>query len=198
MKQFGTTLQISASDLANHLACRHITTLDLLAARGEIDREFREDPRIDALIERGRRHEAEYIAQQKSAGLTVLENDPDNASVQRTIDAMKSGVDVIVQAALSDGKWWGRADVLQKVDVPSELGNWSYEVVDTKLARNTKGGTILQLCLYSEMLAALQGHTPDLARFIAHYVRESANFESASLSSILHSGGRYMFFVDLY
>jgi uncharacterized protein len=161
MKLLGTTLQISASDLANHLACRHITTLDLLAVRGEIDREFREDPRIDALKERGRRHEASYITQLKSDGLTVLQNDPDNASVQRTIDAMKSGVDVIAQAALSDGKWWGRADVLRKIEVPGELGNWSYEVVDTKLARETKGGTILQLCLYSEMLAKLQGRLPE-------------------------------------
>jgi uncharacterized protein len=31
------------------------------------------------------------------------------------------------------------------VETPSALGVWSYEVIDTKLARETKGGTILQL-----------------------------------------------------
>src|SRR5207249_2249824 len=61
---------------------------------------------------------------------------------------------------LKDGHWFGRADVLLKVNEPSQLGNWSYEVVDTKLARETRGGTILQLCLYSELLALIQGMTP--------------------------------------
>jgi predicted RecB family nuclease len=36
---------------------------------------------------------------------------------------------------------------------PSDLGAWSYEVVDTKLARETKGNTVLQIYLYSDLLA---------------------------------------------
>ena len=35
--------------------------------------------------------------------------------------------------------------------------------MDTKLARETRAGTILQLCTYCEMLAAMQGAEP--ARF---------------------------------
>jgi len=81
--------------------------------------------------------------------------------LQRTVNAMKSGIEVIAQADLKDGNWRGRADILLKVDRPSHFGNWSYEVVDTKLARETRGGTILQLCLYSELLAELQGVVPD-------------------------------------
>ena len=49
---------------------------------------------------------------------------------------------------------------LKKVNTRSDLGNWSYEVVDTKLARETKGGTILQLCLYSELVEKIQGLLP--------------------------------------
>ncbi len=86
--------------------------------------------------------------------------DPDTG-VAQTIDAMRSGADVIVQAALRDGRWFGRADVLQRVEQPSSLGAWSYEVTDTKLARETRAGTILQLGLYSEMLAAAQGARPE-------------------------------------
>ena len=52
----------------------------------------------------------------------------------------------------------GRADVLRRVEVPSDLGPWSYEVLDTKLARETKGGTVLQLCLYADLIEAVQGH----------------------------------------
>jgi hypothetical protein len=36
-------LLISASDLSKHLACRHLTSLDLLAARGAIVKAWRHD-----------------------------------------------------------------------------------------------------------------------------------------------------------
>ena len=74
---------------------------------------------------------------------------------------MRSGAAVIVQAALSDGRWYGRPDVMRRVEKPSGLGGWSYDVTDTKLARETRAGTILQLGLYSEMLGAAQGARPD-------------------------------------
>src|SRR5437867_10920573 len=157
-------LQVSASDLAKHLACRHLTSLDLRAARGEIDRPYRHDPALEVLQERGFRHEAAYLAYLKDRGHTVVldENGLDeDARIQRTVNAMKSGIEVIAQADLKDGNWRGRADILLKVDRPSNLGNWSYEVIDTKLARETRGGTILQLCLYSELVAQIQGLMPD-------------------------------------
>src|SRR5665811_930637 len=43
---------------------------------------------------------------------------------------------------------------------PSKLGDFSYEIEDTKLARTTSAKFILQLCLYSEMLAEIQGVMP--------------------------------------
>ncbi len=79
---------------------------------------------------------------------------------------MREGVDVIYQANLRKGMWRGRADFLVKVDTPSKLGNWSYQVVDAKLARETRTGTILQLFLYSEMIADIQGIAPQLAYVI--------------------------------
>ena len=67
-----------------------------------------------------------------------------------------------MQAALEHGRWFGRPDVLIRIDRPSRnLGAWSYEAADAKLARETRGGTILQLGLYCEMLEALQGLAPD-------------------------------------
>jgi len=42
-----------------------------------------------------------------------------------------------------------------RLEATSALGPWSYEVYDTKLARETRGSTILQLAVYSELLAAL-------------------------------------------
>ena len=58
-------------------------------------------------------------------------------------------------------RWYGRPDVLLKVGRPgSQYGSWSYGAADTKLARETRGGTILQLGLYSEMLEHAQGVAP--------------------------------------
>ena len=79
------------------------------------------------------------------------------SAVEQTVDAMRAGSDVIAQATLASGQWHGRADVLLRVDRPSRLGDWSYEVVDTKLSRETRAGTILQLCLYSDLLSEVQG-----------------------------------------
>lgn len=72
------------------------------------------------------------------------------------MEAMGSGIDVILQPALRDGRWFGRPDVLRKVARPSRLDDWSYEGADTKLARETRGATILQLATYSDMLRATQ------------------------------------------
>jgi predicted RecB family nuclease len=157
-------LEISASDLAKHLACRHLTSLDLRAARGEINRPYWHDPAIAVLQERGFRHEAAYLSYLKDQGHTILADEnglDEQARLQRTVEAMKAGIEVIAQADLGSGNWRGRADILMKVNRPSRFGNWSYEVIDTKLARETRGGTILQLCLYSELLAELQGVIPD-------------------------------------
>ena len=87
----------------------------------------------------------------------------DSASVSETLDAMRSGVSVIVQGALQVGQWSGRADVLRRVETPSGLGPWSYEVIDTKLARETKGSTVLQVSLYSDLLGSLQERVPEFA-----------------------------------
>ena len=76
---------------------------------------------------------------------------------------MRAGAPIIAQGALQAGRWGGRADILRRIEKPSDLGAWSYEVIDTKLARETKGNTVLQICLYSDLLAEAQKLTPEFA-----------------------------------
>src|SRR6185369_3445465 len=83
------------------------------------------------------------------------------AAAAETIAAMRSGVDVVYQATFFDGTWRGHADFLLKASKPSDLGDWSYEVADTKLARKAKAGAILQVCSYVEQLARVQGVAPE-------------------------------------
>jgi predicted RecB family nuclease len=165
MRLLDTHLQLSASDLAAHLACRHVTTLD----RARVERNLRPPAqswtRLDALQQRGIEHERAYLAHLRESGLEVVElpeiGPPPAELAQQTRGAMAAGVEVIAQATLLDDPWHGRADILRRVPRPSDLGDWSYEAVDTKLARETRGGTILQLCLYSDLLARLQGAMPE-------------------------------------
>ena len=66
---------------------------------------------------------------------------------------MRAGADVIYQATFARDGWRGRADFLIRVDEPSDLGPWSYEAWDTKLARSAKPAAVLQLGFYSEEVA---------------------------------------------
>jgi uncharacterized protein len=163
MRKFGDALELSASDLAGHLACARLTQLSLAVANGRLKWPHRYDPSVEVLRERGDRHERAYIEHLRGEGrdvVTIPSLTPDEAGADLTLGAMRAGAGVIVQAVLRGDGFVGRADVLLRVDTPSALGPWSYEVTDTKLARETKGGTILQLSLYSAQVAAAQGVSP--------------------------------------
>jgi len=157
-------LRLAATDLSNHLACGHLTTLDLRVARGEASApEFR-SPDLQVLRELGLRHEAEYLDSLRKQGLKVVDLRDlrdDEQAIAETVAYLKQGVDVIAQAPLGSGLWFGRPDVLRKVAKPSGLGAWSYEVYDCKLTRETKAATILQLALYSELLREIQEQEPE-------------------------------------
>ena len=81
----------------------------------------------------------------------------------RTVDAMRRGVDVVYQGRLEsgDGRWSGYPDFLIRVEAPSALGAWSYEAADAKLARTARGTALLQLLLYSDLLATVQEREPE-------------------------------------
>jgi uncharacterized protein len=164
-------IRLAATDLGNHLACRHLTTLDLQVARGERKAPEWAAPDLKVIQELGLRHEAEYLGHlaeqdapeggRKLEVVNLSEIKEDARLVAETLALMERGVDVIAQGALSDGEWFGRPDVLRRVEKACTRWAWSYEVVDTKLARETKATTILQLSLYSELLGKIQGNVPE-------------------------------------
>src|SRR5258708_19673318 len=116
-------LSLSATNLSNFLSCRHLTALDMAAASGKRKRPHLEDPLLQILFDRGLEHERKYVASLQAQGLRVVALDPDNkdrdAAVAQTLDAMRSGVDVIVQGALGEGRWFGRTDVLRRAHSPT-------------------------------------------------------------------------------
>ena len=199
----------SATDLVGYLACEHLTTLDRAALAGMLTATDRQDEELQVLRDRGEEHELRFLEHLRSQGRTVvngrLAKVPDDprprrerleADVELTRRLMHEGADVIFQAALFDGCWRGYADFLLRTDGPSDLGAHHYEVADTKLARRTKGGALLQMCVYSELVARIQGRMPTemhvalggsgnridthrLDDYLAYYRSVKARFEDA-------------------
>ncbi len=171
MQRMDEGLLFSATDLVGFLACEHLTGLEVAAAAGLMKRPFRADPELDSIARRGLAHERRFLAALRAAGRRVTEMQSDGwgardgaalrAAAGEVAAAVRRGDDVIYQATLFDDPWRGHADFLVRVEVASELGPWSYEVYDTKLARQTTASALLQLCLYSDLLAGLQGRMPE-------------------------------------
>jgi predicted RecB family nuclease len=180
-------LLFSATDLANFASCERLTALERDAALGSLERPHRESAMAELLSARGDAHELAYLEKLRETEHVVVEipiTSQDEASLrhaeQMTLEAMRSGADVIYQATFFDGSWGGRADFLRKVGYPSDLGPWSYEIVDTKLARNLKPEAVLQLCEYAVQVERLQGRAPQQL----HVVLGTGEQESIRLGDV--------------
>jgi len=108
MKISSGHIRLSASDLSNHLACRHVTTLDLEVARGLRAAPDWAAPDLKVIQELGLRHEAAYLAHLRGQGLNVeslgsIDHKNEKRLVEETLALMERGVDVIAQGALRDG-----------------------------------------------------------------------------------------------
>ncbi len=163
-------VRLSASDLMRFTACSHASRLDLAFLQGEnlVPAQDSEDSVL--LQRRGNRHEAAHLDQLEAEGKSALRIESagvtTEGAAEATREALVHGPDTVFQAALEDGKWGGFADFLERVPVPSDLGPYSYEVVDTKLKRKPAPAHVIQLVIYSDLLAGVQGREPDRAHVI--------------------------------
>lgn len=164
MKSLGETIRLAATDLSNHLLCEHVTSLDSEVVRGEREAPPIEAPHLVVIQQRGLEHEKSYIKHLTNQGFSIADlrdGSTDASAIAATQKAMKAGVEIIIQAALEHAGWFGTPDILRRIDTPSNLGPWSYEPLDCKLARDTKAATILQLSHYAALLNTAQGRLPD-------------------------------------
>ena len=152
-------LSLSPSDLSSHLACPHLTTLSLAAARGEIVKPKLDSPHRDLIFRKGNEHEAAYLARLEADGLSIVRiptYDDEGFDAREaqllTEEAIEAGAgDVVYQPYLTDGRWRGFGDFLERQP------DGGYEPVDTKLARSAKPAHVLQLLFYAEQLARISG-----------------------------------------
>jgi predicted RecB family nuclease len=176
MRLIDGQLRVSASDLSNFLACRHLTRLDTLLAKDLLQPVKAYDVGFQELVRRGEQHERNVLDQFRLAGLDVVEIpcSSDTAAIKVTRDALRSGVAVIFQGVLqaeatgtAASPLLGRPDFLIRSDVlPQSEGDHQevahhYEVVDAKLARTAKARAVLQVAFYSALLDNTQGAAPN-------------------------------------
>jgi len=189
----------SATDIASFLACRHTATLARAESKDEITKPFFKNPSVDLLRTLGIEHEQRYLrklAEKGGLAITqIAEGDSWKDAVAETVQALRQGADAVYQGRLLEGPWGGRSDFLVRVNTPSAFGSWSYEVVETKLARSTKATALVQLCFYSDLLSRIQGTEPQwmhvvlggtadpepfqVQRYIAYFRKVRGEFERA-------------------
>ncbi|MDE2695531.1 MAG: nuclease, partial [Chloroflexota bacterium] len=183
----------SATDLVGYLECVHLANLERAAVWGHLTRPVRSDPVLDRIAQRGFEHEQRFRESLHRDGTMVVEIERDESlpygervirGSDETLEAMRNGADVIYQAVLFDGRRLGYADFLRRVEQPSDLGEWSYEVWDTKLARHATAPAVLQLCLYSDMVQELQGRQPnEMHLALGGMQRETVSFRVADYAA---------------
>ena len=173
MKFAEDRLRLSASDVANFVACQHMTRLDLLEARGRLHRPRSSTSGSRTWCKRGEEHERIVLEQFRADGRSGRGDqsvaDAETAAAQATREAIRGGADVIYQGVLLGGSRNGgtallgrpdflvRADLLAAPDGEPRPGGLHYEVVDAKLARTAKARAVAQTAFYSHLLAELQG-----------------------------------------
>jgi uncharacterized protein len=170
MRKLGNRYLYSATDLCNFAACNYLTYLDLVDQEEHLPR-AKEDATAELVIQRGEEHEQRYLAKLRVTDNNVIEvprlldAQPEEALVETTA-LLKRGLPYVYQAFLYTEPFNGYADFLTRIERPSKLGNFSYEVIDTKLSKTEKASYIIQLCFYSELLETIQGHLPTYAHIV--------------------------------
>ena len=100
MKTTKDRVRLSASDVANFLACQHLTRLDLLRALGQLrpPREF--DIGFEDLVRRGEKHEREVLERFRTEGHEVVNIGESAAAVDATLEAIRPA-----SGSFTRGRW---------------------------------------------------------------------------------------------
>lgn len=154
------SILFSPHDLINFMSSQFTTWMDRRRLEDPSLIPDQDDQGTQILQKKGLEHERNFLDELINSGKrTFVVSDGDTA-VDETIQAMRDGYDIVFQAKLESVPFGGIADFLVKTAGVSNLGDWHYEVWDTKLARENRVEFMMQLCCYADMLHDLQGRLP--------------------------------------
>ena len=163
MNKINNQFLFSATDIVNFLECEHLTFLDLLHLENPMEK-TEDSSTAKSAQKKGLQHERNYASQLKEQHASFIDINEKASTLEdkvvETLKAMKEGVEIIYQAAFKVDSFIGYADFLRRVEGKSNFGNYSYEVLDTKLSKTEKAKFVLQLACYAWMLERVQGIVP--------------------------------------
>ncbi len=149
--------------LKKYLSCKHIIFNEKNEHRLKLKRKPHSN--IDQLrFDKGNIHEAKYFEKLKKKYSKVknIKKLKDVDKFNETIKAMKNGYEIIYGGWLAEGGWRGEADFLEiNKNKKSNLGDYSYTVIDTKNSNKVKGDHIYQVGVYCDLLKKVQGVLPE-------------------------------------
>ena len=130
MQKLNGNLLFSASDLVNFLECTNLTHLDLKNFDEKL-KKAEDDAQAKLIQTKGLAHEKSFLTKLQSQHLESVINIVDicpNREDQfaATEKAMRDGASIIYQASFRRYDFLGFADFLRRVEVPSNLGTYSY------------------------------------------------------------------------
>lgn len=155
---------ISTTDLLKFLSCEELSTFDSLRSRGLLEPLVQEDSsKLAARL--GLVSEADVLAYFSSRHPDLVKiTGNDEAAHQATVSAMNKGASLIYQGLLickfGDVAYESRPDFLIRVDYPSSLGSYSYEPIDSKLAKSPQLEGVFQILDYADALSITQEVLP--------------------------------------
>lgn len=150
-------MPVTASNLYDYVHCPHRVTMDLV---GDPSQRDPVSPFIELLWERGNAYESEVITRlSKTETIVDLSSYKDDEKERRTLEAIRSGADLIYSGRISSGDLVGIPDLLKRVGE-------GYVPVDIKSGRGEEGGGddtdpkpklhyAVQLALYVDILEQL-------------------------------------------
>lgn len=120
------------------------------------------------LFKQGHQHEEVLLEWLEAEGKDVYrqkpvdpEGPPQGEDYANTLAAMREGRQYIHQAALKNAEIRGWADLLERIEKPSALGEWSYIPIECKLSSHPKPIYLVQACAYCELLEPILGERPE-------------------------------------
>ena len=152
----------SPTDLNNFVSCKYHIKNDLLADEKKFKkREISADLKLR--IKYGIEHETKHFKlfkNKNNPNVTINNKLTDEKRFEATKQALTKGYKLIYKAYFIEKNFRGEADFLLRVNTKSDLGNYSYEVYDTKITKNLRPKHVLQITGYSYLLGKLQNLLP--------------------------------------
>jgi len=184
----------SPSDLNNFISCKYHIKNDLVAKELNLKKkEITADVKLWRKY--GDEHEAKYLKllqENNKPNITIDPKQSDQERFEATKDAIKKGFKLIYKAFFIDKDFRGECDFLIRLEKKSDLGEYSYEVYDTKITKNLRSKHVLQITGYSFLLSKVQGlmplkmylidgsnkiHDYKVSEFIDYFLYSKENFE---------------------